>query len=225
MRSIGLFRRKEVWVPTLRGWVLLLIVGIAAGLLAITTTVPFLAPVQPKGNGILIVEGWLPDYALEQAKQVFERRSYRLMIVTGIPIDHGLHISVEKDYAQLARGILRDLGMDPELIVPVSCTNVPRNRTYATAQAARLWLDQSSAPGPVDVFTLGVHARRTWLLYSMALGDRYPVGIISGADQRYDPDRWWTTSSGVRTVMSEVIAYLYAKLFFYPGSAEAREGG
>lgn len=32
----------------------------------------------------------------------------------------------------------------------------------------------------------------------------------------YDNKKWWKTSIGVRTVMSEAIAYFYVKLFFYP---------
>lgn len=225
MRSLGLLRRKEIWVPTLRGWAVLLAVIVIGGFAGISFTVPFLAPTRPLHEGVLIVEGWLPDYALKQAKRTFESHSYRLMVVTGIPIDHGFHISAEKDYAQLARGILKNMGMNPESIVPISCPEVPRNRTYATARAVRSWLDKTSTIGPVDVLTLGVHARRTWMLYAMALGDQYPIGIIAAADQRYDAQEWWKTSSGVRIVTSEIIAYLYAKLFFYPGGSEARDAG
>jgi hypothetical protein len=213
---LGLFRRREVLLPTWRGWLVALLLGalvLAAGL---RWTAPFLAPVQPLHGAILVVEGWLPDYALLEAKRSFESRSYRQLLVTGVPIDQGFHISTEKNYAELAARTLRHLGVKAESIVPVSCPEVPRDRTYATAVQVRAWLEKQGESGPVDVLSLGVHARRTWLMYRLALGKTYPVGVIATADQRYDQRRWWNTSSGFRTVTSEVIAYLYAKLLFFP---------
>ena len=216
MPALGLIKRKEIWVPTLRGWALLAIALAGLWLGAIAFTVPFLAPVRPEHRGILVVEGWLPDYALGEAKRIFEKYGYEFMIVTGVPIDQGFHISKEKNYAQLAATTLKHMGMQEALIVPVPCPEVTRDRTYATARQVRRWLEDKSPGRPLDIFTLGVHARRTWLLYRMALGPKYAPGIIAGADERYDPRHWWKSSSGVRTVTSEVIAYLYAKLFFSP---------
>jgi len=48
------------------------------------------------------------------------------------------------------------------------------------------------------------------------LGDNFEVGIISVEDINYNKNKWWKSSIGVRTVMSETIAYFYVKLFFYP---------
>ena len=45
------------------------------------------------------------------------------------------------------------------------------------------------------------------------------VGVISGPDEEYDQRHWWTTSAGVRTVLDEVIAYLYAKFLFHPSQS------
>jgi hypothetical protein len=223
MPWLGLVKRKEVWLPTWRGWLLLLGTATAAGILAVVTPVPFLAPVQPLSRGVLVVEGWIPDYALEEAKAVFESHSYQCMVVTGVPIDQGYHISKEKDYAHLAQATLKQLGMKPEAVVPVACPETLRDRTYSTAQQVRAWLDSNSMTDTVDVFTLGVHARRTWLLYRMALGQRYTTGVIAGQDRRYDCRRWWRSSSGFRTVTSEVIAYLYAKFLFFPGPSGPAE--
>ena len=68
----------------------------------------------------------------------------------------------------------------------------------------------------VDVFTLGAHARRSRLLFEKALGDEVAMGVIAAPDQTYDQDHWWRSSNGVRTVLSELIAYLYAVIFFHP---------
>jgi hypothetical protein len=220
MLDLRLFKRKTVSVPTLGGW--LLIVGLLALVVlgGAVATVPFLAPVRPMHQGILVVEGWLPDYALQEAKTVFETHSYRALVLTGVPVDQGYFLTEEKNYAQLATKALQHLGMKKDVLVPVACPEMPRNRTYATARKVKDWLETTSMGDSVDIFTLGVHARRTWLLYRMALGKKYHTGVIAGRDNRFDGRRWWTSSSGFRTVTSEMIAYLYAKLCFLPPTAD-----
>jgi hypothetical protein len=225
MLGLRLLKRKEIWVPTAAGWVLMLGVLALVLVTGLVTVVPFLAPVHPISGGILVVEGWLPDSALEEAKKVFESHPYQCLVVTGVPIDQGLFITKATNYAQLAAITLRGLGVKPEAVVPVSSPEVPRDRTYSTARQVRDWLDREGKTDTLDVLTIGVHARRTWLLYQSALGKRYRVGIIAAKDDRYDPKVWWTTSSGFRTVTSEALAYFYAKVFFYPRRGIPGDGG
>ena len=40
--------------------------------------------------------------------------------------------------------------------------------------------------------------------------------FLAANDQAYDPKSWWTSSNGVRTVVSELIADMYAVAFFHP---------
>jgi hypothetical protein len=225
MQGLKLFKRKEIWVPTWAGWVLGLGILALAFVVALVSLVPFLAPVRPLSGGVLVVEGWLPDSALEEAKKVFESRPYQRLLVTGVPIDQGLFITQATNYAQLATITLRHLGVKAEAVVPVTCPEVPRDRTYATARQVRAWLDANGGPETLDVLTMGVHARRTWLLYQLALGQRYQAGVIAAKDDRYDPKAWWKTSSGFRTVTSEAIAYCYAKVFFSPAQGPALSAG
>jgi hypothetical protein len=60
------------------------------------------------------------------------------------------------------------------------------------------------------------HARRTRLLFPKALGPDVEVGIIAVQTPDYDPKRWWRYSEGVRDVIGESIAYVYARFFFWP---------
>jgi len=39
------------------------------------------------------------------------------------------------------------------------------------------------------------------------------VGILSGIDLRFDADRWWASSDGLRIVLYEAFAYFYTALF------------
>jgi hypothetical protein len=40
--------------------------------------------------------------------------------------------------------------------------------------------------------------------------------VIAANDQTYDANHWWRSSNGVRDVMGELIAYVYAVGFFDP---------
>jgi hypothetical protein len=48
------------------------------------------------------------------------------------------------------------------------------------------------------------------------LGPGVKVGIISEPNPDYDAAHWWRSSAGVREVIDESIAYVYAKFFFWP---------
>jgi hypothetical protein len=71
-----------------------------------------------------------------------------------------------------------------------------------------------------NVLTEDAHARRTRLLYEKAFGDGTRVGIISVANPDYEGKHWWSSSQGVREVIGESIAYIYARFFFWPGAAK-----
>jgi len=92
-----------------------------------------------------------------------------------------------------------------------------RDRTYGSAVALRNWFRENNMPvRSVNVVTEDVHARRTYLLFQKALGDNVAVGIIAVPNPDYDPEHWWRYSEGVKDVISETAAYLYAKLLFHP---------
>jgi hypothetical protein len=94
---------------------------------------------------------------------------------------------------------------------------VSRDRTYAAGVAlARELRQQPDFDGTLNVMTLGAHARRTRLLFQMAMPDGWRVGVIPVTDQGYDARRWWTSSAGFRDVTGEAIAWCYATLFFRP---------
>jgi hypothetical protein len=42
------------------------------------------------------------------------------------------------------------------------------------------------------------------------------VGIVALQPRDYDTTRWWVSSAGVRDIISEAVAYLYARLIFSP---------
>ena len=100
-----------------------------------------------------------------------------------------------------------------------------RDRTYSSAVELRRWFEaHHNVPKTLTVATLGPHARRTRLLYEEAFGSQTKIGIISIPDREYDRRRWWRYSEGVKEMISEGAAYLYARFLFQPGAQELKSG-
>lgn len=217
MAYLGLVTRRQCWRLTVRGWILLFISLAAIPTFAVTNVHRFLAENHPVRADILVVEGWLPDYALEKAVSEFNQHSYRLLVVTGGPLRRGFFLSKWRTNAELAATTLKRLGLNEEFIVAVPTRSVKKDRTYASAMALKKWLLSSNlSVTSLNIYSLGLHARRSRLIFEKALGDKIAVGVISSNSVDYDPQSWWRSSNGVRAVLDEVIAYCYARLFFYP---------
>ena len=77
----------------------------------------------------------------------------------------------------------------------------------------------------IDVVTEDLHARRTRLLFQKALGDKLTVGVIAIPNPDYDAKHWWSYSEGVKHIVSEAAAYIYARFLFWPSASEPREKG
>jgi hypothetical protein len=89
------------------------------------------------------------------------------------------------------------------------------DRTYASALALKNWLGSHGVVETnLNVISLGPHSRRSRLLFEKALGKDYKVGIIAIENQEYDAKQWWASSAGVRSMLDEIIAYLYTRLSF-----------
>ena len=213
----GLVRRRECLLPTWRGWLLLLLVGLLLATVTVRRVQPFLAVTDPIDGGALVVEGWAPDYALVAAIDEFRRHHYTRLYVVGVPLERGAPLSEYKTYAELGAATLLKLGLDRDSVQAISMPAVRQDRTYASALALKHWLQEHNAmPTGLNLISMGPHARRSRLLFEKAFGGDSRVGIIALEDRDYDPAHWWKSSQGVRTVTDELIAYGYARLLFHP---------
>jgi hypothetical protein len=215
--AFGLLRRREMVVPSLRGLVVAAWV-LAAGTFAFLRGAhPFLAQTRPVGGDILVVEGWIPDYAMREALAAFRSRPYSLLVATGGPVPQGTAYASYGSYARLAAVTLEEFGLPADSIAVVPSPEVSRDRTYQEGVSLSEWLQGEGAARQVksvDVFSFSAHARRSRLLYAMALGPDMRVGVYAPRDLGYDPGRWWKSSNGVRKVCDELIGYAYAKAVF-----------
>ena len=212
-----LLRRRQVLVPTWRGWLLLLLLFLVLGVLAVREIHPFLAVNAPLPGGILVVEGWASDVALQKAVAEFHRHHYDKVYVTGGPIEAGAPLWEYKTYAQRGGAVLSKLGIPTNELQVVPAPWVRQDRTYTAALSLANWLHASGA-GPVsaNLITEDTHARRSRLLYQKALGKSVKVGVTAIPPGDYEPRRWWCSSVGVRSVIGETLAYGYARLVFRP---------
>ena len=208
-------RKRRVLTPI--GWAVLLI-GFSSVLISIVLFVhPFLAPTKPVGGDILVVEGWLPDYALEKAKERFQQGGYQFLVTTGGKISVGYHLSEYKTLAELAASTLKNLNFPEDKIIAVPAhKNFKKDRTYHSILALQRRLyEEGFNEASIDMVSLGVHARRSWFLYEKVFSS-VNVGVVAISPNEYDASRWWLSSEGVRTVISESSAYLYARFIFSP---------
>ena len=215
--SLGLLRRRQCLVPTLRGWFVLALSLAALAVLAARELHPFLAVTDSVPGGVLVVEGWVPDYMLEAAIAEFKQNHYDRLFVTGIPLEQGAPLSEYKNFAHLGAATLVRLGLSTNAVQAVPTGHTRRDRTYATAIALRHWLrEHELAPTKVNLITGGPHARRSRLLFEKALGQGVTVGVIAVPENDYDERHWWHYSQGVRVIIDEMLAYAYARLLFHP---------
>jgi len=221
MALMGLMTRREIWMPTRRGLVLTGVLVLLFGFLASRYTYRFLAIHQPVDSSVYVIEGWLSKRALRQMVEQLQMDGYDLVLTTGGPFSKQSYLAdlypLFTTYAEIAAHVLKHEGIDPNKLVVISASAVQRDRTYHSTVFLRNWLE-AEAPDvkALNVVTRGPHARRTRLLFERGLGADFEVGVIPITEPNYDPERWWVSSAGVKRVMTEAFAYLYAKFFFFP---------
>ena len=228
----ALFRRRQIWLPTWQGALLLVVVVAAASLIALRHLASYLAANDPvaardgRGASTLIVEGWLEEDGLDAAIAVIGRGRYERVITSGGPIDGWREGRSWPTYAERAADYLRRHGITAIPVVAVPAPEAAQDRTFLSAVVVREWLRrQGGTLDAVDLFSGGVHARRSQLVFQMAFGPAVDVGVFAAAPRRYALERWWTTSEGVKTVLGEAISLAWTTCCFAPpapGSPEER---
>lgn len=173
----------------------------------------FLRMNRPLNGQILVLDGQIPDYAIEKAIELFSKSNYRFIVTTGSNLPEGFYVSGMKTMAQLSRETFLALGFDSTKVIALPTKFVKRNRTFNSANTINEWLTtQHPEIDAIDVFTIGCHSRRSWFLFHKALNEKVNVGVYCIDNRGYQVDTWWKSSIGAREVISETIAYIYVVL-------------
>ena len=212
--ELRLARRREIWLPTGFGWMLLLALCAVALAAALRLLYPWLAVSEPVGAPIAVVEGWLDPAELDQAAALIRRGGYRMVITTGGPLHLWPRSPVEATFAERAAAYLRSRGVGP--VVAASSPITRDNRTYRSALMVSDW---ASAAGirvkSLDVFSRGPHARRSRHFYRLVFRDA-EIGVLALRPDAYDPARWWRSSAGAREVLEQATGLVWTFCFFRP---------
>ncbi|MEA2068342.1 MAG: ElyC/SanA/YdcF family protein [Verrucomicrobiota bacterium] len=214
---MALTKVKPTRRPTWLGWLLIaiLLLGLLFGF--ITNIYGFLAPEKPPHEGVMVVEGWIHDFALDEAVTMYRSGNYSKIVCTGVPIETGSYIQQFKSYPEMTAARLRKMGIPGNEIITAIADEAKKDRTYLAAVALReAAMAYNIGETNIHLVTTGPHGRRSRLLFQKALGEDYNIGITCLEDSGYDPDYWYAYSQGVRKVISECIAYTYAKFLFHP---------
>lgn len=221
----GMFDRKQRWSLSWRGRLIVASVVLLAGALVLKGVYPFLAITNRTNANILVVEGWIHEYGIRAAIKEFRSSRYERVFTTGGPVvGSGGYINDFYTSASVGADLLKRCGLPDESVQMVPSRVMDRDRTYGSAVALRNWFrDHNVATSSINIVTEDLHARRTRLLFQKAFGDKVAVGIIAIPNPDYDARRWWHYSAGLKEVVSEGAAYVYARLFFYPSERSGLE--
>jgi len=211
----GLMRRRQCFVPTWRGWLVLALVLATLAVVSVRRIYPFLAANDPCPGGVMVTEGWASDRTLDYVVAEFRRNHYEKIYVTGGPLEIGSLVSEYRTYAERGAAVLVKMGLTTNEVQAVPGPITRQDRIYTAAAALRnWWREHGIAPKTVNLISDGPHARRSRLFYRKALGKEVQVGVVALPSRDIDPKHWWRSSAGFRNVVDELVGYVYAVLFF-----------
>ena len=209
--------RRERWALSSSGKLLVFALGFVVALVVLQGAHSFLAVTDRIPAETLIIEGSIPTYTLNQAASEFASGHYQRVLVVRPVYDTVDKYESGRYSGDYMAASLVQCGVPHDSVDTLFCSVVEKDRTYHSALAVKHWLEQNGVwVKSIDVATLGPHARRSRLLYEKAFGKDTKVGVIALQDKNYDPNHWWRSSEGVREVLGEGIAYIYARFFFSP---------
>jgi len=212
-----LLSRRERWGLSPRGWLAVGVVWLLSVYLLVVEAHPFLAVTEKVKGEYLVVEGWIPPETLKYAVAEYKAGGYKKILTSGGIVHDRFNFGARVTYADWAASDLAKLGVPGNMVQAVPCWVTRRDRTYSSALAVKAWLAEHHLPlAALNLMTLGPHARRSRLLYEEAFGGKVNIGVMAIPSPDYEAKRWWRYSEGVREVIGEEIAYVYARFFFWP---------
>ncbi|NNC88482.1 MAG: DUF218 domain-containing protein [Akkermansiaceae bacterium] len=206
-----LFRKRSVYVPTWRLALVLLVVVVVMAVAVLRGLYPFLALSSPvEQPDVIVVDGWISDRSMEAAMALAEQKSCKVMLVAGVDLATGHFLSEYKTYAHLGEATLEAMGVPEDEVHPAPAGPNHRHRSFAGAAAVYQWLEtEDLLASRIVVITEGPHGRRSRAVYRKVFGNAPTgIGVLSMPPVAYDPESWWKTSSGMKSVIVEAVAFL-----------------
>ena len=189
-----LFRRRTVWLPTLFGTLLWIAVATIVVVVAMRGAGGYLRVNEPahgrdgRGARLLVVEGWLDEDELGDAIAAFRRGGYERVVTSGGPIDGWHEGQSATNFAERAAGYLTRHGLADAPVAAASAPASAQDRTFLSAVVVRDWIRREGlTPDAIDVYSAGVHARRSRLVYRLAFGAPVEIGMLAATPRTLRP--------------------------------------
>jgi hypothetical protein len=174
---------------------------------------PFLALNKPVDAKVMVIEGWIPEASLQNAVKIFKAQNYEMILTNGGRIKRKNTSNGQPTYAEQCKYKLLRMGIDERVIIAVPTTKNHRSRTFSYAQSTVEWIRQNRATTKaINIFTLGTHARKSYVLYKKATGKEINVGVISAPPVDYNPLYWYLSNIGIGFVFKNLMGYLQAMI-------------
>jgi hypothetical protein len=211
-RRFQLVQRRTMWVPTLLGFCLILLILFTPMVWWFTNGESFLSLTHRLPAQVLAVEGWIGNGGIRAAAAEFREHGYRYLVTTGGPADERWG-QPQVSYAEIAEEELVALGIPENQIIVAPARDADIERTYESAMAERRALQVTGLqPKAINVFTLGAHARRSRLIYAKVAGAGTKVGVVSWSPPEEDGVPWWRSSNRAKNFLTETAGYTYEVL-------------
>ena len=206
----------------MQGALLLLVLAAAIAFALAFSAYRLLAPHSPAaGARTLVVEGWLDTGELRQAAAAAQGGGYERVLTSGGPIDPSMDVGGWQNFAARAAARLRAEGLTTLPVIAVPAPATTQERSHLSALMVRAWVKQNDPTlASIDLYSAGVHTRRSWRIYRMAFGDTVEVGVLAATPSDHDPQRWWSSSVGARAVLGEAIALAWTTCCFWPAAPQ-----
>ncbi len=187
-------------------------------LLYVKNVVPFLSCEKTIDARVVIIEGYVEDWAIPEIVETLKHIKPEIIITTGTPLDRGYYLNNVTSTAHLVAQSLIKLGVDSATIhiVPVS-PDIMVNRTYHSALETKKFLTENHPDiNKITLISTSVHARRSHYLFKMVFHPEIEPGNRVISSPYLNRNDWYKSSRGFRVVLSESLAWLYVRLFFRP---------
>lgn len=218
-----LIRKRNLYWPTWKGWVLVV------GLLAVPPIwwwlrgESFLAKTGRVDANVLVVEGWIGSEGVAAAAREFRDGAYEYAVATG-GMSEPVWTEERWSYAELASKVLQGAGIPPERVVVAQSAPSVAGRTYESAVATRKALEaRGIRVSGINVFTKSAHARRSRLLFDKVFGREVEVGVIGWLPPGHGEGSWRSSTERAESFLQESVGYAYEWLWDSGRSDESME--
>ena len=202
---LGRVRRAANRSPILLGACVIVVLLVFPGIWLCIYGESFFSLTRRLPAEVLVVEGWIGNDGLRNAAAEFERGAYQYIVTTG---GQTWDRRSPSNYADLAGQELIRLGVPQDRIIIAPTGEIEHERTFKSAVAAWRTLQFKGIHlQALNVFTLGVHARRSRFVYAKVYAPATQVGVIAWTPSDSEAAPWWRSSRRTKCFLKEIVKY------------------